>query len=491
MDFLDPKKRRSHNLRLLLGYGLIAVALLLASVLLLFIAFGYGINRSTGEVTQNGLLFVDAHPEQATIYLNGQNRGGTDGRFVLESGKYTLELQRDKYRTWRRDFMLEGGSIVRLVYPFLFPETLTSRDVLAFASGPDIVSSSPDRKWILSHLPASPGTFQLTDTSSKQLVTTSFTVPQTVLGSRTGTQRMKVVEWSTDNRHVLLQYTFDGGSDYLIIDRQTPEQSVSVSQTFNVPFAAVTLRDKKPDQLYIQQSVGGQLLTASVKDKTTAPVVGGVQEFWPYKDNTVLYTTHDGAATDKALVKIKEGQTSYTLREVTRGSKYLLNMAEFDSDTYVVSGSAADGKVYVYKNPLTTLKKTTAEPPLQTALLRVDNPSQAIFSANTRFIAVQGGGTFAVYDFETKNQYKYDTKLSVPADYKASWMDGHRLMMVSDGKMVVFDYDSTNQQTLVETSSDFVPLFDRDYNQLFTVSPSQTDKTKQALVRTDLNLGTE
>lgn len=491
MDFLDPKKRRARNIRLMIGYCLVAIALLLASILLLFAAFGYGINRSTGEVIQNGLVFVDAHPEQATMYLNGEDKGGTDGRFVLEAGTYTMELRRDKYRSWKRDFVLDGGNIVRLVYPFLFPQTLVNRDLYEFTALPDMVTSSPDRKWIISHTPAAMASFQITDTSADELPTTTFTIPQAILGTRTGDQRMKAIEWSTDNRHVLVQYTYEGGSDYLIIDRQDPAQSISVSQTINSPFVAVTLRDKKPDQLYIQQSVGGQLLAANLKDKTTAIIAPGVQEFWPYKADTVLYTTVEGAQADKAIVKLKDGQITYTLREVVRGNKYLLNMAEFDGDTFVVAGSAADGKAYIYKNPLTTLKKTATDPPLQMALLRVDNPTQAIFSANTRFIALQGGSTFAVYDFETKNQYKYDTQLAVDAGYKATWMDGHRLMLISGGKMNVFDYDNQNRQGLVDTPSAYVPMFDRDFNQLFTVGPLQSDKTKTGLIRTDLNLGTE
>jgi hypothetical protein len=491
MDFLDPKKRRSRNIRLLVGYCLVAIALLLASTLLLFAASGYGINRSTGEVTQNGLVFVDAHPEQATMFLNGQDKGGTDGRFVLEAGIYNLELKRDNYRTWKRDFVLEGGNIVRLVYPFLFPEILTNRNVYAFTATPDMVTSSPDRKWIVSHTPAAPTTFQLTDTSTDELTTTTFTIPQAILGTRAGEQRMKAVEWSTDNRHLLVHYTFAGGSDYLIIDRQEPEQSISVSQTINSPFVAVTLRDKKSDQLYIQQSVGGQLVAANTKDGTTAIVATGVVEYWPYKDNTVLYATTDGASPEKALIKLKDGQITYNLREVATGPKYLLNIAEFDGDTYVVAGSTADGKTYVYKNPLATLKKDSANPPIQMALLRVDNPSQAIFSSNTRFIALQGGSKFAVYDFETKNQYKYDINLTVEPDYKATWMDGHRLMLVSGGKMNVFDYDNQNRQGLVDTSSAYVPMFDRDFNQLFTVGPLPSDSTKTGLIRTDLNLGTE
>lgn len=491
MDFLDPKKRRAHNIRLMLGYCLVGLALLLASTLLLFTAFGYGINRSTGEVIQNGLLFVDAHPEQARITLNGQDKGDTDGRFVLEAGSYTLELRRDGYRDWKRQFTLEGGNIVRLVYPFLFPEKLTSKDIVAYNAAPDMVSSSPDRRWIVSHVPDALTTLQITDTGNKQLPTTSISLAPTLFGTHTGTQTLEAVEWSTDNKHLLVKFNFDGGYDYLILDREKPEESLSVSQTFGKAFTKVTLRDKASDQLYLYDGNGGVLISGRTGDKTTAPVVSGVTNFWPYKNNTILYATNTDAPAEKSIIKLKEGASTYTIREVMRADKVLLNMAEFDGDTYVVTGSVADGKVYVYKNPVATLKDNSKKVLLHTLLMKLDNPEFLTFSANTRFIAIQSAAKFDVYDLETKNQYKYDTALKLAPAQKASWMDGHRLMLVSEGKMNVFDYDGTNKQTLVNASAAFIPAFDRDYNQLFTVSPLLADSNRTGLIRTDLNLGTE
>lgn len=491
MDFLDPKKRRAHNIRLMVGYCLVGLALLLASILLLFTAFGYGINRSTGEVIQNGLLFVDAHPEQARMTLNGQDKGDTDGRFVLEAGSYTLELRRDGYRDWKRQFTLEGGNIVRLVYPFLFPEKLSSKDIVAYTATPDMVSSSPDRRWIVSHTPDALTALLLTDTSSKQLPTTTVALPAALFGTHVGTQTLEAVEWSTDNRHLLVKFNFDGGYDYLILDREKPDQSLSVSQVFGKAYSKVTLRDKASDQLYLYDATGGVLVSGKTKDKTTAAVAADVISFSPYKDNTILYATNTGAAEGKSIVKLKEGSQTYTIREVARADKMLLNMAEFDSDTYVVTGSVADGKVYVYKNPLTVLKDSSKKALLHTMLLKLDNPEYLTFSANTRFIAIQSAAKFDIYDLETKNQYKYDTGLPLAPAQKATWMDGHRLMLVSDGKMNVFDYDGTNKQTLVSANAAFIPAFDRDYNQLFTVSPLLTDGNKTGLIRTDLNLGTE
>ncbi len=490
MDFLDPKKKRKHAVRLFVGYCLMGTALLLASVLLLFSAFGYGINRSTGEVIQNGLVFVDAHPEPAEMYLNGQDKGQTDGRFVLEAGTYNVELKRDGYRSWKRDFTLEGGNIVRLVYPFLFPELLSSSDVQVLPEAPDLVTQSPDRRWIITHTASSQTTFSVVDANAKELPSETLSVPAELFAGRTGTQALSLVEWSTNNRHVLLKNTYSGGYDYIVLDRENPTESLNLTTVFGTAYSTVTLRDKKADQFYMHVSATGELFSGDAKNTRTTPVLTNVVNFWPYKESTVVYTTNQQAPDGKTLMKVKDGQVNYQIRELTRSDASLLNMAEFDGDTYIVGGSPTDGKVYIYKNPIDALKKSSAITLNPTMLLKLDGAEFISFSGNARFISVQSGSMFAVYDIETKQHYKYDTKLNLARGQKAIWMDGHRLTSVApDSMLKVFDYDGLNTQSLVSGYVSYVPLFDRDYNQLFTLSPSGLDTSKPALVRTDLNLG--
>lgn len=492
MDFLDPKKKRAHKIRLFTGYALMGTALLLAATLLTLAATGYGIKGTSGEVTRNGLLFVDVHPQQATMFINGKDRGKTDGRFVLESGFYNLELQRDGYRPWKRDFTLDGGNIVRLVYPFMFPTTLDNRDLVPFTSTPDMVTESPDRRWIVMHDQASADRLRLVDTSTKELVTTEINFPAAVLGDHPGTQTMELVEWSTDNRRLLVKNTYPGGYDFIVLDHQEPQNSYNVTQVFGAPFTNVQLRDKKFDKLYLHDASTGRLLTADVGNKTTEVVLTGVQAFRPYKNDTVLYTTVTDAAAEKSLLRLKDDAVTYTIRELERSDSYLLNMAEFDGDTYVIGGATSDGKVYIYKNPVESLKKSSTTELIPKTLLRLDNPEYLSFSSNARFASIQSGNMFSVYDLETLQHYKYDTKIGVTRGVEANWMDGHRLMLVgSDNTLVIFDYDGLNPQSLVTTSGRYVPLFDRDYNQLFTVGPLKADVTKQGLIRTDLNLGQE
>lgn len=486
MDFLDPKKKRAHAVRLFIGYCLITIAILLATTLLLFAAMGYGINRSTGEVTQNGLVFVDAHPEAANIKINGQDKGQTDGRFVFEAGRYSLDLSRDGYRPWHKDFTLLGGSIVRLVYPFMFPSQLVTNTTIATTTTPDLETTSPDRHWIVLHTPDALTTFQIIDTSTKINTPAPVTVPAALVGTHAGAQSFEFVEWSTDNRHVLLKHNFVGGYDYIIFDREKPAESVNISQVLGKGYASITLFDKQSDKIYGYDSTGGVLQSVDLKTKVAAPVASNVISFWPYRDTTVLYVTAAGAPEGKVMVHLRDGQSDYILRELSAGPKYLLNLAEFDGKMYVATASSADGKLYIYRNPLDALKKNEISLNIPLLLLKLDNPDAVSFSANARFIALQAGSKFEVYDAETKQQYRFDTKLAIDAGQKANWMDGHRLMLVSEGKLRVFEFDGQNMQTLVAAQSGFIPSFDRDFTAMFTYGPQASDATKTGLSRTEL-----
>jgi hypothetical protein len=67
-------------------------------------------------------------------------------------------------------------------------------------------------------------------------------------------------------------------------------------------------------------------------------------------------------------------------------------------------------------------------------------------------------------------------------------MDGHRLMAVLNGKTQVFDYDGINKQTLVTAYDNSLPLFDPNYEAMFTLSPSVKDASVPAVVRTELKV---
>src|SRR4051812_44926783 len=156
MDFLDPRRFRKHKIRLIVGYILIAIAIALGTIVLVYSAYGYGVNTKTGDVVQNGLLFVDSKPGGAAIYLNNKSiHQTTSARLVLPSSDYDLLLKKNGYRPWERKFTLDEHTISRYFYPFLFPVKPFTATLKSYSSAPPLFSETPDRHWLLVKLPQS------------------------------------------------------------------------------------------------------------------------------------------------------------------------------------------------------------------------------------------------------------------------------------------------------------------------------------------------
>lgn len=487
MDFLNPKKKRAHIRRLYIGYGLIAILLSISTLALVIVANGYGVNRR-GAITQNGIVYVDTSPVSADIYIDGTKRGTADARFVLEEGDYTISLSREGYRTWQKDFTLEGSSIERLIYPFLFPQDLKATEIQKYDTTPDIVSASPDRQWIVEHRASDMNNFTVINTSTEENTTTTITVPSSILPTRPN-QKLEAVEWSYDNRHLLFRAVFDGGSEYYMLDREKPNESLNLTQVFGHNFSKVVLHDKRYDLLYVYSSSTGLVEAADLRTGQLNPIASRILAFFPYGSSKMIYVTKDDAPTGMVNVTLLDGDQTYALRSLPESPAYFLNMASYDGNEYVIVGANTDKKAYLYQDPFGSIKRSPLKAAAVKALLKVDSTITSVeFSANTQFIAVQGGSTFAVYDAENNRQYRYDVDLELSDGIKAQWMDGHRLMLASAGQLNAFDFDGTNKQTLTNVTAGFIPMFDRDYKVMYTVSPATNVADKVSLFRTELTV---
>jgi hypothetical protein len=486
MDFLDPKKKRAHRIRLMVGYLLIAIIIGLGTMILIFQSYGYDLDHKTGNIIQNGLIFVSAQPEQASIYLNNKLYKTNNGaRLVLPTDNYTLELKRPGYRTWKKVFTLAGGTIERFVYPFLFPEKLITTDRQLYTATPQFASQSPDKHWMVVLQPGKIDGFDAFDANNPKAQPTSFTLPAGLL-TASNKHVLQLVEWSTDNRHLLVDHQYEGGHEFVVIDRDTPASSVNLNKTFQRNPTEVTLRNKDYDRYYFFDKTAQTLDSATLKD---ASVVASQQNVLSYKshgNDMVLWTTSKDANPGKARVMISDKDGSYVVREVAAGDVYLLDLAQFDGAWYVLAGAPADNKVTVYKNPLDKLKGQSTTPLIPAAVLRVDNPTYVSFSDNTRFMIAQSGNKFAVFDAENNRSFRYAIQAPIDGGLHVNWMDGHRMYYTSNNQLVVFDFDGTNAQLLNNSTADHKVFFDRDYLVMYNVAPSVAVQNRAALTVTNL-----
>src|SRR5579862_880109 len=388
MDYLDPRKRRSHNIRLVVGYFLIAIVIGLGTYIIRAAAEGYGINVKTGQIIQNALLFTDSKPGGAEIYLNGTDKNTTtSARLILPAGNYTLKLTKTGYRDWTRQFTLSEQSVARYVYPFLFPVKPIVTDLKTYSAQPGLVTQTPDRRWLLVEAPdasATTPTFDEYDTTTLDQtspVVTQASLPAGLLTDYSAASTLTAVEWSTDNANVLLEHTYSGGTEFVVFNRLHPDQSFNVNRMFNVTPSQVNLFNKKTSQLYIYRQDAQTLQLGNTGSKTLgSPLLKDVLAYKPYGSNLITYVTASNEPAGTVAARIWQSGTSYTLNEFPVGAKYLIDAAQFQGNFYYAAGSDTANRINIYKNPLDQIQNPASSKALPIISLDISGAQKMGFS---------------------------------------------------------------------------------------------------------------
>jgi hypothetical protein len=487
MEFLDPKKQRNHVILILVGYVAIGIAILFATRLLLLESYGYGLNGD-GQLIQSGIVFVSSVPSGAQIHLNNATPDKTHARLSVVSGEYTMQLTRTGYRSWQRTISVDGGTVQHYDYPFLFPSKLVTTNApdATYDSAPGVVSQSPDLRWLLVQQPGNSGSFNEYDFNNPKLKPVVLTLPESIIGTDK-THTLEAIDWSNDNQHLLLKDTdSDGKVSFILFDRSDPAQSVDLSTTFNVATTTMSFLNGKYNSYYLYDTTAQTLSTANLGTPTVTPLLDHVLDYKPQDGDVLLYVSSEGVPSGKVAIDLFQAGKTYELRTAAANDRYLLNLSSYAGSLFVAVGSSSENKVYVYKNPVDQLNsKAALLVPIY--VLKAKNPNYVSFSGNSRFVMSENGSSFAVYDAENDKGYLYDTKTALDAPQThATWMDGHRLQYVSAGKLVVFDFDSMNQQTLMPASPSYLPFFDPNYKFVDTFVPDVANPAQFTLTSTAL-----
>ena len=467
MDYLDPKKQVRHRIILLVGYCVIAVAIVITTMILLYQAYGFGLGQN-GSVIQNGLVFISSQPVSAQISINGVKKSQTSSRLVLPSGIYKFDLSRTGYRDWQRTIEVLGGSVNRYDYPLLIPKVLKPAVIQDFTAAPLLTSQSPDRRWLLIQK-LNTASFDLIDLKNATKPSLPLIVPVATYSKVVSTESWQALEWADDNLHLLMLHNFDGKSEYLLIDRQNVEQTVNLTTALTLGNTQLTLRNKKYDQYYSYEITTASLKSMTLNSPTQASVVERALAYKSIGSDTVLYITDTEAPAGKVLLKMLVGSQTYTLRSFPISAMYMVDIANYSGNLYVTASIVSDGKVYIYKDPIGQLKALPNHVVVPMQVMHISDPNFVSFSSVTQqFIMAENGNQFAVYDLENRNGYKYAITSPIDAPQtKASWLDGSHLAIVSSGKLLIFDFDKANQQATVSASSSYTPFLSTDFKTMF------------------------
>lgn len=484
MEYLDPRKQKRHRITLLTGYALVGLGIVIGTVVLLWQAYGFGVQN--GQVIQDGMVFVSSQPNPASIYINGVlNAATTNTRLTIPSGLYNFELKANGYRPWTHWINVMGGQVVHYDYPLLVPNKLVSKTIAVFNSAPEFATQSPNQQYLVVPDQTTFGSFYMYDLTSPATPPVTLTLPASLLTPAQSTQSWKVVGWADDNQHLLLEHLYDGSSEFIELDTQNPSQSVNLNKTFNISPTSVTLNNLKYNQFYFYDAVSKSLSTATLGSTAVTQVEPNVLSYKSYLNNSYLYVTSAGAPTGKVAVELDVNGKDYFVRDLPVSQTYLLNMASYNGNNYAVVGASSDNFVYLYQNMINQTGSGNGPITPYRAIL-INHPNYDSFAPTAQFIMVENGSQVAVYDILNDEIYHYDLPMQIDSPQQnVFWMDGDRLDFVSGGNLVITDYDNTNQQKLTPAMAAYQSFFAPDYHSYFTLvqkSAKEIDLNQTSLI---------
>ena len=487
MDYLDPNKQRRHGILLAIGYVCMAIAIVTTTIVLVYQAYGYGIDRN-GAVIQNGIVFFSSQPNPAQIHLNDKLLASqTNTRQTVLAGIYEARMNRTGYVDWRRKIEVTGGSVTHYDYPLLLPKSVKTSTFASYTGMPTISTQSPDRRWLVVSDVADSRSFLSYDLKNLTKPSAKVTLPTDIAAKPEATEQWRATEWADDNQHVILRHDYDQKLEYILLDRQNPDQSINLTRTLSDTPAAISLNNKKYDQYYLYNATELSLQTASLRSPAPAQLLKDVLAYKSYGDSTVLYFTSADAPAGKTVLRIQVGSQSTLLRAFPESTRYLLDIASYSGTPYVVASSTSDNKVYIYKDPLQQLSSGRVGVIVPQQVLHVAGADYESFSSTAQFIMAEHGNQVAVYDLENKNGYNYDLAVSAPLaapQTHAMWMDGNRLTYVGANKLQILDYDHENQRAFTPSAANATPFFTPDYKDVLTLvtTPSGVNLVQSSLL---------
>ncbi|MCA9323847.1 PEGA domain-containing protein [Candidatus Saccharibacteria bacterium] len=484
MDYLDPQKKKQKKIRLMLMYALLGIAIAIATVVMVYLVNGYTVDKETGEVVQNSLLYLDSKPESAEIYLNGEKqRGRTDARLVIPEGNYSVEMRRSGYRNWSREILLEGGSLRRLTYARLVPERLDTEIGLNLPVAPTMISQSNDKRWLLMAFTDSPLKMRVVDLERPQLQLVELQLPLDLLTSKAaGT--WEAVEWADDNKTILARYTTSEGSEYVLVNRENGTLARNVQAIFpSTTFKRVELRARKNDQLYLFD--GKSVLRGNIGNAQVELVQDDVIDFEPYGDDVFLFVTSKDTSEGMVWAYLRRGTDSYKLRELKKSDQYLMDISKLGNALVMGVGSVVENRVIVYNDPINALKKNDfSNLPVPTTVMKADKPEELAISADSSVIIVRGESTLSSHEFEADRSYSFKLNGTADKDSRLRWMDGQHFTVSINNVQWMSDFDGSNQYELVESSPALGASADKDFDFLFTYLEPESAGGPYRMMRT-------
>ncbi|HET7630425.1 MAG TPA: PEGA domain-containing protein [Candidatus Saccharimonadales bacterium] len=451
------KKHRKLIIRFLI-YGVMVVSTLLISALCILLVLGYRFNLTKHTVTQGGLLQFDSQPASASVEVDGQAMSfKTPGKRNVAAGQHAVSMTLDGYRPWSKTVSVKAGQLVWLNYTRFVPTNINTSTVKNFSSLSQLLAS-PDRKWLALWTNQTMSEFVLADVSdSDQPKFTDIKLPAKAL-TKTKGQQFRLQEWDYGSRYLLIDHKFSGGHDFILLDREHPDQAVNLDSRFGLDISTVHFADTSGNSFYVMAD--GDLRRLDLSGKTiSAPLVKQAVSFSPYGDGYLSYVARADNGYDIGVMRdgdskpVAHYQTKQPVKSV---------LTKYFGHNYLAIGSADE--VVIYKDPFAE----STQPPVRRIKLDFDL-GWLDYASNGRFLLAGNKDNFMTFDGDTKTTYQGRLDGARNDNQPFLWLDDYHFVTTGNERLRMVEFDGANPEFITTAQPGFDAALSNDGKVLFSV----------------------
>lgn len=443
------------RLRLTLVYTLMVFAVAGLVALLFFIISGYRFNQYDGKVEQGGLVQFDSKPSGADIWVDQAHLGNkTPAKITVTAGAHTINMGRDGYYDWRKNVVVQAGTILWLDYARFIPKILQQVTVAPTAKPTSSVASIDSKQLAYMADTTKPVISVVNlDTDTPKVAALTIAASDYTKSTTGATGTFTIDSWSNDNRYLLIRHTFDEKLEWLTLDTVGTNDAVNITSLFSVDANDVQFSRGDASILYLLTS-SGELRRGDVKAKTLASaMVANVESFSQYDNSTVTFVTKVDAMTkNRSVGYVSTGASAPRLvRSYPDDGTTAVHFAivrYYNQNHFVITyGTQVD--ILTGDLPSSDVKNPAA---LQAFATFTDASGVAEILPSPeshRFVMLRSDAAVSAYDLELKQA----SRVEFSRPLSTSWIDEFHYATVADGGSVrLYDFDGTNGHDLLTSS---------------------------------------
>jgi hypothetical protein len=462
-------------------YGILTFAVLALSTIGILAVLGYQFNPASRSLQQTALIQFRSAPSGASVTIDGKLlSGNTSTQTNATPGSHTVKMSLSGYHDWQSTINVTGGTLLWLNYSLLIPNNLKTNQVHSL----DTVSSdqtSPDKKWRLMSLADKPAVLTLADLNNPQqpLLTNDTISPEVLTKAADGaTGPVKVVSWDSGSRYALLSHTYGTSTEYLRFDRQNPGTIRNISKELGIDsIGKIGFGDASGAVYYVLSGTDIRKLDLGAGTISQPLVTNVSQMYYTDGSDTIAFArTNDSNKTEVGVYRDPGGLVTTNTYVMTPSNLIVTYGGDYYGYRYMATSH--DGKVYLIKSPDT-------RQPQVVKTIDTPNPQWLYFSPNGRMLIAQNGNGFMTYDLETDRVYNNALGTATGAT-KFDWLDDFHLITNAGGKMIMSDFDGTNQRELGSSTAGTGVDLSNDGQWLFSIGVNSA--TKPVLQQTALRV---